>query len=868
MPYLRKSPDLSKEAWRSMAHRSRGGLLGFPLIFLVLGLSTLNGHAPGWFLALLGVVLLFTGMRAWLVHRFDTLFDAAPRRWCALYLLDLTVLIVLLTVVICHIVAIAGMAPPGALALATAAATAGFGVIVYSYQISIARYVIAMVTLPAIVVLVQAPEPKDWPGSSLAGLGMIVYVLYLLVVTRQLHTERWEGLEANQLLVLRAVELERAQQELRRTHEQLELQVEARTDELRRVSEDYRRVFENAHDPIFIFAPEDERILNANRRACEIYGFSRQQLVGMSLADISENVSRGQAQVAQTLREGVYHNFESVQFRQDGSRMFVEINASAIEYEGRPAILSINRDVTERRRLEELRLAKEAAERADLAKTEFLANMSHEIRTPLAGVIGLADLLLKSGLEGRQQDYATLVQSASESLLRLIDDILDFSKIEAGKLVLERAPFEPRALMCEVCDLLRFRAQEKGIALEVAVVEAVPAWVAGDAARLRQVLLNLIGNAIKFTAAGRVGLEVTAGEPEDARVTFRVRDTGIGIAPEARDHIFSPFSQADSSTSRRFGGTGLGLAISRRIVEQMGGEIGFESTPGEGSLFWFRIPLEATAAPAAAVVCPAGQPAPDRRPRRILVAEDHPINQLVAVRQLEGFGYEVTAVSNGLEALAVLEESAYDLVLLDCQMPEMDGYETARRLRSRTVGSPGPRLPIVALTAHALKEDLQRCLDAGMDDYVTKPFHPDTLRRTVESWLSGRSAASPTGTAPEAGAPQSDEPRLDPTRLQGLRELGRLGGSDLLGSVVARFRQQLLLTALHQALESGDRNALSLHAHTLKGTSAALGALRLSRLCGELERLAAKATLDDCARQLAALADEYDQVLVELAAGG
>ena len=269
MPSLRTSLDLSREAWRSMALRSRSGLLGFPLIFLVLGLSTLGGHAPGWFLALLGVVVLCTGMRAWLVLRFDTLFDAAPRRWCALYMLDLIFLIGLLTLVICHIVAIAGMDPPGALALATAAATAGFGVIVYSYQMAIARLVIAIVTLPPIVVLVQAPEPKDWPGSSLTGLGMIVYVLYLLAVTRQLHRERWEGLEANRLLVLRAMELERAQQELQRTHEQLELQVEARTDELRRVSEDYRRVFENAHDPIFIFAPENERILNANRRACD-----------------------------------------------------------------------------------------------------------------------------------------------------------------------------------------------------------------------------------------------------------------------------------------------------------------------------------------------------------------------------------------------------------------------------------------------------------------------------------------------------------------------------------------------------------------------------------------------------------------------
>jgi len=656
-----------------------------------------------------------------------------------------------------------------------------------------------------------------------------------------------------------AQELEEEQKELRQAHEQLERQVEARTAELRKVSEDYRRVFENAHDPIFIFAPEDEKILNANRRACEIYGFSREELLGMSLASISENVMRGQLQIAETLRKGTFYNFESVQYRKDGSRMFLEINASLIEYEGRPAILSINRDVTERRRTEELRLAKEAAERAGLAKTEFLANMSHEIRTPLAGVIGLADLLLKSGLEGRQRDYATLVQSAGESLLRLIDDILDFSKIEAGKLVLEQAPFQLRVLMREICDLLRFRAQEKGLSLGLTVADAMPDWVLGDAARLRQVLLNLIGNAIKFTVTGQVDLSVAV---EGAQVSFQVRDTGIGIAPEARDHIFSPFSQADSSTSRCFGGTGLGLAISRRIVEQMGGEIGFESTPGKGSLFWFRIPLAATDAPAAAASGPAGQPWQDSRRYRILVAEDDPINQLVAVRQLEAFGYEVAAVSNGLEALAVLEESSYDLILMDCQMPEMDGYETARRLRDRAGGR--PRQKIVALTAHAFKEDLERCLEAGMDDYITKPFHPDTLRRTVEKWLSGR------GTAPPAFPVsfRAEEPRFDPSRLQGLRELGKLGGADLVGNVIARFRQQPLLAAIREALEIGDRKALGLHAHTLKGTSLALGAVRLANLCDKLEKLAPEADLEACGRQLAALAEEYELVLVELAAGG
>jgi signal transduction histidine kinase/ActR/RegA family two-component response regulator len=396
-----------------------------------------------------------------------------------------------------------------------------------------------------------------------------------------------------------------------------------------------------------------------------------------------------------------------------------------------------------------LTVSRRIAESANKAKSEFLANMSHEIRTPMNGVIGMTQLALALADKVEQKEYLETVHGCATSLLALLNDILDLSRIEAGKLSFERISFEPRQILYEAFQLVETSARAKGLYMRTDCAAEVPKRVIGDPFRVRQVLVNLLGNAVKFTEVGGVEARVSA----DARgqwLVFAVRDTGIGIPSNKQETIFAAFAQADGSISRKYGGTGLGLAISSKLVQMMGGTMRVESEPGRGSLFEFIVPCEN--APEAIAIHPAPLVNPESlRPLRILLAEDNIVNQKVASRILEKSGHSVLAVMNGKEALAAIQREAFDVVLMDIQMPEMDGFEATARIRA-SAATEVRQLPILALTAHAMSGDREKCLAAGMNGYVSKPLQPAELIRALVDVIGVQHARGMVSSRDDASA--------------------------------------------------------------------------------------------------------------------
>jgi len=421
-----------------------------------------------------------------------------------------------------------------------------------------------------------------------------------------------------------------------------------------------------------------------------------------------------------------------------GKRLWARVTGGAVFANGRAVrVLGAFQDITAQRRLdEELVQAKEAAEAASEAKSAFLAAMSHEIRTPMHTVLGYTDMLADSSLTDEQRECVQIISTSGNSLLRLIDDILDFSKVEAGKMVLERMPFELTRIAEEVARMMRPQATQKGLDVEVDAADEGLLQALADPQRAHQVLVNLTGNAVKFTMAGAVTIGLLQrGE----FVRCEVRDTGIGIPRDQLSRLFDDFVQVDSSARRKFGGTGLGLAISKQLVEAMGGRIGVDSEPGVGSTFWFELPAAAVRTPEdeAVEVAEAQVEADAISGRRVLLVEDNRLNLRLAVRVLETFGLDVATATDGEEAVEMVANQPFDVVLMDCLMPGMDGFEATRRIRERERGG-SRRLPIVALTANALPEDREACLAAGMDDFVSKPFTRQALQEAMARWLGER----------------------------------------------------------------------------------------------------------------------------------
>lgn len=563
--------------------------------------------------------------------------------------------------------------------------------------------------------------------------------------------------------------------------------------------------------------------------------------------------------------------------------------------------------------VQDLSCAKDRAEAASQAKSQFLANMSHELRTPMNGVLGMIEVLSQTAMTDRQRQLVHTAQRAGQNLLAIIEDLLDLSRIEAGKLTLEALDFQLADFLDETLALFTESAARKGLRLSSVVHADVPPVLRGDPVRLRQILVNLVGNALKFSEQGEIVIEVKSQKTKDksqktdplpcdlqpapCALFFSVRDTGVGIPAEAQARIFEAFTQADGSTTRKYGGAGLGLNIAQQLVQVMGGEIGVDSVVGHGSTFWFTAQLAEADNPHLTPVCSASinpeyvasrtaeelvDVSMSTWPVKILLAEDNPVNQQVARGLLETLGCQVEIVSDGSLVLGAMARGSYDLIFLDYHMPRLDGLATARAIRAweaeqnekretlrneqtgvvsdasaRSFPTP-VRLPVIALTASAMPGDRERCLAAGMDDYVTKPFTRRQLLALLQKWLPEQASV----------VHHKREKILDPAALNHIRELDHKSNVNVLAAVIHSYLEHTpqLLETLHAAVAQRDAKALRYAAHTLKSSSVNLGALTLSALCKDLEAMGDDGVVAPAVTLLPTLAAEYQLVREALSA--
>ena len=768
---------------------------------------------------------------------------------------------------------------------------------------------------------------------------------------------------------------------------------------VRHLVAEFETLFNCANDSIFIVRLSDRRILEVNATACSHYGYSKEELLKMSIDKIEsiDGKAIARARHAQVAREGECR-FTSQHRRKDGSLLPVEVNIRKCEFRGELAGLGIIRDVTERQEVEVAMIrAKEAAEEAARIKSQFLANMSHEIRTPLNGVIGMTGLILDTDLTPEQRRYAEIIHDSGENLIGVINGILDYSKLEARKLMLEKRSFDLSKCLRQAIDILAPKAHEKDLEVTCHVSADTPLALWGDAGRLHQVLVNLVGNAVKFTLRGsvQVSVGVERADEDSAILRFTVSDTGVGVPANQIAGLFDPFVQADGSTTRRFGGTGLGLTIARELVELMGGRIGAQSEIGKGSIFWFTAKFarqrwsasesqawraleglrvliadsragsrasiraildswqccsaEASDAGAAlallgeaaragrpfqvalvdialpgmdaseltrqiaadpllrvtplvaiirlgvrseltkaqsagcaaqltrpiwksslgealtrALAGEAGAPAGNRSPQRpavtrshlhVLLAEDNAINQEVATAILRSLGCSADLAENGREAVQAVQRSEYDLVLMDCEMQEMDGYVATRQIRAYEKSVARRPLPIIAMTAHALDGDREKCLAAGMNDYISKPVDPAGLAEILARWQTyGRQCA--------AAEPGGDRAANVESVFDGEQFLNRvMGDGDLAAVLMNGFVEQFpdKLSQLKALFKARDVAGIRLNAHALKGAAATLSAADLATAAAELEEAAATGNLQDGLAVLPRLEANFNQ---------